>query len=272
VVAEQVIRPTGLADPEVIVRPIQGQIPDLLARIAGRVKRGERVLVNTLTKRTSEDLSEYLADKGLKVRYMHSEIEALRRVEILKDLRKGAFDVLVGINLLREGLDLPEVSLVAILDADTTLIRICGRAARNAGGEVVFYADRITGSMKRAMDEMARRRQKQLAHNEENGVTPRTIVRAVQELEEFQYKAKEASLAQMFRESGPGFGRPENLPRLVQDLERQMKEAADALDYELAAAIRDKIFEVREMAVKGGSGRGAADAGRARKRKPERRR
>jgi excinuclease ABC subunit B len=280
VVAEQVIRPTGLADPEVIVRPIQGQIPDLLARIAGRVKRGERVLVNTLTKRTSEDLSEYLADKGLKVRYMHSEIEALRRVEILKDLRKGAFDVLVGINLLREGLDLPEVSLVAILDADkegflrseTTLIQICGRAARNAGGEVVFYADRITGSMKRAMDEMARRRQKQLAHNEENGVTPRTIVRAVQELEEFQYKAKEASLAQMFRESGPGFGRPENLPRLVQDLERQMKEAADALDYELAAAIRDKIFEVREMAVKGGSGRGAADAGRARKRKPERRR
>ncbi|MGQ0645190.1 MAG: excinuclease ABC subunit UvrB [Elusimicrobiota bacterium] len=280
VVAEQVIRPTGLADPEVIVRPIQGQIPDLMERIAGRVKRGERVLVNTLTKRTSEDLSEYLADKGLKVRYMHSEIEALRRVEILKDLRKGAFDVLVGINLLREGLDLPEVSLVAILDADkegflrseTTLIQICGRAARNAGGEVVFYADRITGSMKRAMDEMTRRRVKQLAYNKENGVTPRTIVRAVQELEEFQYKAKEASLAQMFRESGPGFGRPENLPRLVQDLERQMKEAADALDYELAAAIRDKIFEVREMAVKGGSGPGAADAGRARKRKPERRR
>ncbi len=273
VVVEQVIRPTGLVDPEVLIRPVQGQVEDLIARIRERVKRKERVLVTTLTKKTAEDLADYLTGRGLRVRYLHSEIEALRRVEILKDLRKGAFDVLVGINLLREGLDLPEVSLVAVLDADkegflrseTTLIQVCGRAARNVNGQVVLYADRVTGSMERALAEMSRRRARQVEHNRENRITPKTVVRAVQDLEEFQYKAKETGLG-LFRDAG---GRPltrENLPHLIKDLERQMKEAADALDYELAAVIRDKLFEVREMSASG-PGRGKGPAGKGRKTK-----
>ncbi|HMZ25887.1 MAG TPA: excinuclease ABC subunit UvrB, partial [Elusimicrobiota bacterium] len=179
-VVEQVIRPTGLVDPEVLLRPIQGQVEDLVGRLQERVKRRERVLVTTLTKKTAEDLSDYLEGRGLRVRYLHSDIESLRRIEILKDLRRGTFDVLVGINLLREGLDLPEVSLVAVLDADkegflrseTTLIQVCGRAARNVNGQVVLYADKITGSMERAMGEMDRRRKKQLAHNAAEGITP----------------------------------------------------------------------------------------------------
>jgi excinuclease ABC subunit B len=263
---EQVIRPTGLVDPEVIIRPIKGQVEDLILRITERVNRQERVLITTLTKRTAEDLAEFLADRNLRVRYLHSEIEALRRVDILKDLRKGAFDALVGINLLREGLDLPEVSLVAVLDADkegflrseTTLIQICGRAARNVNGQVVLYADQMTGSMKRALDEMNRRRERQVEYNRAHHITPRTIVRAVQELEEFQYKAKETGLAGIFREAGPKYLSRENLPHLMKDLERQMKEAADALDYELAAVIRDKIFEMKEM-MAGGAGKKAGN-------------
>jgi excinuclease ABC subunit B len=253
-VVEQVIRPTGLVDPEVIIRPIGGQVEDLIGRVQERIKRKERVLVTTLTKRTAEDLADYLTGKGLKVRYLHSDIEALRRVEILKDLRKGAFDVLVGINLLREGLDLPEVSLVAVLDADkegflrseTTLIQVCGRAARNVNGQVVFYADKITGSMKRALSEMDRRREKQTAHNRRRGITPRTVVKAIHALEEFQYKAKAKNLGDLFRD-GDGPLDPRALPALIKGLEKQMKEAADALDYEMAAVIRDRILQMKEM-------------------------
>ncbi|HRY30409.1 MAG TPA: excinuclease ABC subunit UvrB, partial [Elusimicrobiota bacterium] len=260
VVAEQIIRPTGLVDPEVLLRPVQGQVEDLIDLVKERVNRKERTLITTLTKRMAEDLSEYLSGKGLKVRYLHSEIEALRRVEILKDLRKGNFDVLVGINLLREGLDLPEVSLVVVLDADkegflrseTTLIQVCGRAARNVNGQVVLYADTMTGSMKRALDEMTRRRKKQVAYNEEHHITPKTVVKAIHELEEFQYAAKNAELPGLFRETGARYLTKEKLPGLIKDMETQMKEAADALDYELAAVIRDKIGELREMMVRPG--------------------
>nr|MBP9699361.1 UvrB/UvrC motif-containing protein [Elusimicrobiota bacterium] len=254
-VVEQVIRPTGLVDPEVVLLPSAGQVDDLIQRIRERVKNKERVLVTTLTKKTAEDLSKYLSGRGLLVRYLHSDIETLQRVEILRDLRKGAFDVLVGINLLREGLDLPEVSLVAVLDADkegflrseTTLIQVCGRAARNVNGQVVFYADKVTGSMRRAMDEMDRRRKKQVEHNRRTGVTPKTIVSAVHDLVEFQVKAKEEALPLLFRETSGQFLTKKELPGLLKNLESQMKEAADALDFELAALLRDKLLEIRDM-------------------------
>ena len=273
-VVEQVIRPTGLVDPEVLLRPIQGQVEDLIGRIQERVKRRERVLVTTLTKKTAEDLSDYLEGRGLRVRYLHSDIESLRRIEILKDLRRGAFDVLVGINLLREGLDLPEVSLVAVLDADkegflrseTTLIQVCGRAARNVNGQVVLYADKITGSMERAMGEMDRRRKKQLAHNAAEGITPKTIVSAVHDLEEFQIKAKESQLPGLFREAGAAYLTRKELPGLIKQLETQMREAAEALDYELAAVIRDKMMEIKDMMATGrGVRSGPAAKGRGRK-------
>jgi excinuclease ABC subunit B len=258
-VVEQVIRPTGLVDPAILLLPSAGQVDDLIERIRERVKAKERVLVTTLTKKTAEDLSKYLSGRGLRVRYLHSDIETLQRVEILRDLRKGAFDVLVGINLLREGLDLPEVSLVAVLDADkegflrseTTLIQVCGRAARNVNGQVVFYADKVTGSMRRAMDEMDRRRNKQLEDNQRTGVTPKTIVSAVHDLEEFQVKAKEEALPLLFRETAGKYLTKKELPGLVRNLETQMKEAADALDFELAALLRDKLVEVREMSGAG---------------------
>jgi len=270
-VVEQVIRPTGLVDPEIIIRPIEGQVEDLIGRIQGRVKNKERVLVTTLTKKTAEDLSEYLEGRGLRVRYLHSDIESLRRIEILKDLRKGAFDALVGINLLREGLDLPEVSLVAVLDADkegflrseTTLIQVCGRAARNVNGQVVLYADKVTGSMERAMSEMKRRREKQAAHNKAEGITPKTIIRAVHDLEEFQIVTKKEGLVQAFRDAAGPYITREGLPHLIKDLERQMKEAADALDYETAAVIRDRIFELKDMAVRRPAGEGRAPVRRA---------
>lgn len=261
-VVEQVIRPTGLVDPEVLLRPVNGQVEDLVERLRERVARKERTLVTTLTKKTAEDLSDYLTGRGFRVRYLHSDIEALKRVEILRDLRQGKFDVLVGINLLREGLDLPEVSLVAVLDADkegflrseTTLIQVCGRAARNVNGQVVMYADKITGSMERALGEMARRREKQLAYNRAHGVTPRTIVSAVHDLEEFQVQAKETSLAWLLREETAPYLTPQELPRLIARLEARMAEAADALDYETAAVLRDKIFELRDLKVKGADG------------------
>ncbi|MBL8023710.1 MAG: excinuclease ABC subunit UvrB [Elusimicrobia bacterium] len=254
-VVEQVIRPTGLVDPEILLLPSAGQVDDLIERIRERVKVQERVLVTTLTKKTAEDLSKYLSGRGLRVRYLHSDIETLQRVEILRDLRKGAFDVLVGINLLREGLDLPEVSLVAVLDADkegflrseTTLIQVCGRAARNVNGQVVFYADKVTGSMGRAMDEMDRRRKKQVEDNQRTGVTPKTIVSAVHDLEEFQVKAKEEALPLLFRETAGKYLTKKELPGLVKNLESQMKEAADALDFELAALFRDKLIEIKDM-------------------------
>ncbi|MFC1679509.1 excinuclease ABC subunit UvrB [Elusimicrobiota bacterium] len=254
-IVEQVIRPTGLVDPPVNVYPTEGQIPHLIARIAERVERKERCLVLTLTKRTAEDLSDFLTGKGMRVRYLHSDIDAMTRVEILHDLRKGDFDVLVGINLLREGLDLPEVSLVAILGADnegflrsdTTLIQIAGRAARNVGGEVSLYADKRTGSMKRAMAEMARRRERQEAHNKEHGITPRTVKKAIVELEEFQSDAKREGLRLIRSASSEKPLTKKNIPHMLDTLERQMREAADNLDFELAALLRDQIFELREM-------------------------
>lgn len=258
-IVDLVIRPTGLIDPEVIIRPIDNQIDDLIGEIKKVVARKQRVLVTTLTKRTSEDLTEYLIEKGLKVQYLHSEIETLQRVEILRDLRLGTFDVLVGINLLREGLDLPEVALVAVLDADkegflrsdTTLIQICGRAARNVDGKVILYADRMTGSMQRAMDEMDRRRTRQLAYNKEHNITPRTIIRAVHDLEEFQYKAREEGLSNMMREASTEYVTPGNIGTVIDQLERQMREAADNLDFETAALLRDKLLALKDMTGKG---------------------
>ncbi len=254
-IVEQVIRPTGLVDPEVVVRPTEGQLSDLMERVRERSGRGERVLVNTLTKRTAEDLAGFLAGKGLRVRYLHSDIEPLERIEILKDLREGRFDVLVGINLLREGLDLPEVSLVAILGADhegflrseTTLIQIAGRAARNLAGQVVLYADERTGSIARALAEMNRRRSKQLEHNRRHGIKPKTIVKAVQDLAEFQSTAKREGLM-MLRETARPLS-AKDVPILAEELEARMREAADNLDFETAAILRDQLFELREMAA-----------------------
>ena len=252
-VVEMVVRPTGLVDPEVIVKPTEGQLTDLMERIKVRAERNERTLVTTLTKKTAEDLTQFMKSKGLRVRYLHSDIESLERIQILQELRQGKFDTLVGINLLREGLDLPEVSLVAILGADhegflrseTTLIQISGRAARNVGGEVVLYADTETGSMKRALSEMARRREKQLAYNKEHKITPRTIVKAVDQLEEFQSQAKQQALS-MLREAEKPLG-AKDVPVIAEELEKRMKDAAENLDFELAAALRDQLFELREM-------------------------
>jgi excinuclease ABC subunit B len=254
-VVEQVIRPTGLVDPEVLVLPTQGQLTDLMERIKGRAAKKERVLVTTLTKRTAEDLTTFLVGKGLRARYLHSDIDSLERIQILHELRLGKFDVLVGINLLREGLDLPEVSLVAILGADhegflrseTTLIQISGRAARNVGGEVVLYADSRTGSMERALAEMDRRRRKQLAYNREHGIKPKTIVKAVEALEEFQTEAKRKGLALLREAEGPLS--PKDIPRFASELESRMREAADNLDFETAAVLRDQMLELREMSA-----------------------
>ncbi|OGR89807.1 MAG: excinuclease ABC subunit B [Elusimicrobia bacterium RIFCSPLOWO2_01_FULL_60_11] len=255
-IVEQVIRPTGLVDPDVVIHPIRGQLDHLIQEIGSRVKRKERVLVNTLTKRLSEDLSEYLIEKKFKARYMHSDIDTMQRIEIIKNFRQGVFDVLVGINLLREGLDIPEVSLVAILDADkegflrsdTTLIQICGRAARNVNGKVILYADSVTGSMKRALDEMSRRRVKQLKYNADHNITPKTIVKAVAELEEFQREAKKEGLA-LLRSAPLERLTAKNLGEVVEGIEAKMREAADRLDFETAAAYRDQLFEIREMSA-----------------------
>jgi excinuclease ABC subunit B len=254
-VVEMVVRPTGLVDPETIIRPSEGQLDDLLVRLNDRAKKKERALITTLTKRTAEDLTSWLLTKNVKARYLHSDIDSLERIQILQDLRAGVFDVLVGINLLREGLDLPEVSLVAILGADhegflrseTTLIQISGRAARNVGGQVILYADTITGSMKRALDEMDRRRAKQTAYNLEHGIKPQTIVKAVEELEEFQTNAKREGLM-LLRDAE----RPLNakdLPTIVAEVEARMKSAADALDFEQAVLLRDQLFELRGMSA-----------------------
>ena len=254
-VVEQVIRPTGLVDPEVEVRPTRGQVDDLLGEVNRRVERGERVLVTTLTKKMAEDLTEYLTDLGVKVHYLHSEIETLVRSEILRDLRMGVYDVVVGVNLLREGLDLPEVSLVAILDADKegflrseiSLIQTIGRAARHAWGRVIMYADGITDSMRRALDETNRRRQRQLAHNEEHGITPESIRKGIRELlAASEQTAEERALY------FAGDGRPEEqAPHIIADLEEQMRIAAQELRFEDAARIRDQIAALQ------GSPRGA---------------
>jgi excinuclease ABC subunit B len=232
-------------------------VEDLIREIELTAKRQERILVTTLTKRMAEDLTDFLLRKNLRVRYLHSEIDALKRIEILKDLRKGNFDTLIGINLLREGLDLPEVSLVAVLDADkegflrseTTLIQVCGRAARNVNGRVILYADKRTGSMDRAIQEMDRRRKKQLAYNAEHHITPQTIKKSVQELEEFQIQAYGQHVSKLFIDQDEPMLHPEKIPGLIRDMEMQMKEAAENLQFELAAALRDKIEEIRQMAL-----------------------
>ena len=246
-IAEQVIRPTGLLDPEVIVRPIEGQIDNLIAEIHDVIARKERVLVTTLTKKMAEDLTDYLGKAGIRVRYMHSDVGAMERMEIIRDLRLAKFDVLVGINLLREGLDLPEVALVAILDADkegflrseTSLIQTIGRAARNAGGRVVMYADHETAAMHAAIDETNRRRAIQQAYNEEHGIVPKTIVKDVRELIEISRDA-----AQVVREGGVKMTRRER-EEAIAKLEKQMRQAARMMEFEYAAALRDQIIELR---------------------------
>jgi excinuclease ABC subunit B len=253
VVIEQIIRPTGLIDPPVEVRPVKGQIDDLLHEIRDRVAKGERVLVTTLTKRMAEDLAEYYAEVGVKCRYMHSEIETLERVKILRDLRKGEFDVLIGINLLREGLDLPEVSLVAILDADKegflrssgSLIQTIGRCARHLNGRAVLYADRMTDSMKRAMDETSRRRAIQQAYNETNGITPESIVRPVDMALAAIVAADYADVSASESEGVPEFKSQEEVDKFICKLEEDMREAAKRFEFEKAAKLRDTIKELR---------------------------
>ena len=244
-VTEQVIRPTGLVDPEVIIRPVGGQVDDLCAEIDEVVQKGDRVLVTTLTKKMAESLTDYMRSVGIKVKYLHSEIETLERMEIIRDLRLGVFDVIVGINLLREGLDIPEVSLVAILDADkegflrseTSLVQTIGRAARNADSRVIMYADTITGSMQRAIDETYRRREIQLAYNEEHGITPKTIRKDVHDI----IKTYETGRTL----PAPDIGEEDSTDAKITKLTAMMKEASDNLDFEMAAVYRDEIIKLR---------------------------
>jgi excinuclease ABC subunit B len=254
-VVQQIIRPTGVVDPEIVVKPVQGQVDDLIGQINERVGRGERVLVTTLTKRMAEDLASYLQELGIKVHYLHSEVHTLDRIEILRDLRLGAYDVVVGINLLREGLDLPEVSLVAILDADkegflrsdTALIQNVGRAARHVNGTAVMYADRITDSMRRAIDETDRRRKIQVAYNEEHGIKPATIVKEIRDLTDRVRVAAHTDAEEPGVERGLAQLSADELARLIRELERQMKAAARDLEFEKAALLRDQIFELRAV-------------------------
>ncbi|WP_225340725.1 excinuclease ABC subunit UvrB [Lysinibacillus capsici] len=249
---EQIIRPTGLLDPLIDVRPIEGQIDNLIDEIQDRIARDERVLVTTLTKKMSEDLSAYLKEMGLKVEYLHSEIKTLERIEIIRELRKGTYDVLIGINLLREGLDIPEVSLVAILDADKegflrserSLIQTIGRAARNANGHVIMYADHVTDSMKKAIDETKRRRALQMAYNEEHGITPQTIIKKIPDVIRATQVAEEEESYVTKATKGKKLTKAER-EQLVASLEVEMKEAAKALDFERAAELRDTIFELK---------------------------
>lgn len=255
-IVEQVIRPTGLLDPKVYMHPTAGQIDHLVEKINEHKARGERTLVLALTKKTAEDLSAYFTEKNIKTRYLHSDIEALDRVEILKDFRQGKFDVLVGINLLREGIDIPQVGFVAILGADnegflrntTTLIQISGRAARNADGEVVLYADRKTDSIKYALNEMNRRRALQEAYNKEHHITPKTIQKTEVELKEFEQQTKSSAFG-ILSDTLPT-PTLKNLKSVEKDIEQQMLQAAEALNFELAAELRDRLYELRQMSVK----------------------
>jgi excinuclease ABC subunit B len=254
---EQVIRPTGLLDPVIEMRPVKTQVDDLLDEIRERVKKKERVLVTTLTKRMAEDLTEYYSDLSVKVKYLHSDVDTLERIEIIRDLRRGEFDVLIGINLLREGLDLPEVSLVAILDADKegflrakrSLIQTCGRAARNIHGRVIMYADRVTDSMKFAMDETHRRRALQAKYNEAHGITPRTVVRNIMDLQGSAYTRDHGSAAARTAEkvSRLGVSAPGELRDMIGKMRKEMHRAADDLDFEKAAELRDKIKELETL-------------------------
>ena len=264
VVVEQIIRPTGLVDPEVEIRPVRGQIDDLLGEIRARAQRNERVLVTTLTKRMAEDLSGYYTEVGVRCRYMHSEIETLERVRLLRDLRKGEYDVLIGINLLREGLDLPEVSLVAILDADKegflrsagSLIQTIGRAARHVEGRAILYADKITDSMRRALDETSRRRELQHAYNEEHGITPTSILRPADMALAGILQAEYADVIEE-TEALPEAATMEELQAYIATLEKQMREAAQKFEFERAAKLRDKIRELRDKEMLLGSIDGA---------------
>ena len=250
-IVEQVIRPTGLTDPVVEVKPTRGQIDDLMHQIQVRVERGERCLVTTLTKRMAEELADYLREMGVKTHYLHSEIDTLERSEILRDLRLGVYDVVVGINLLREGLDLPEVSLVAILDADkegylrswTSLIQTIGRAARHVDGHVIMYADVITDSMRRAIDETDRRRAIQQAYNEEHGITPQGIRKTVHDITERVKAVAETRTPYAASGDLP----KDDILRLIKDLESQMKTAARSLEFEKAALLRDQIVDLRKV-------------------------
>ena len=247
----QIIRPTGLLDPEVIVKPIEGQIDDLIGEINQRTRKKHRVLVTTLTKRMAEDLTDYLSELNIKVKYLHSDIDTIERMEIIRDLRLGTFDVLVGINLLREGLDLPEVSLVAILDADkegflrseTSLIQTIGRAARNVEGKVIMYADRVTESMKKAINETNRRRGIQAEYNREHGIVPRSIQKGIRDVIEAT-KAAEEDAGYLIDNMGENLDK-EGIKTLINELETEMESAAAQLQFERAADIRDKIIELK---------------------------
>ena len=248
VVVEQIIRPTGLMDPEIDILPANGQVDDLLGRIRERVERGERVLVTTLTKRMAEELTDYYGDLGVRIRYLHSEIQTIERTEIIRELREGKFDVLVGINLLREGLDIPEVSLVAILDADKegflrsarSLIQTIGRAARNVNGRVVLYADKETDSIRATLAETGRRREAQKAYNEAHGITPTSIVKKISSLRDSIWERDYSTVAKAKERPEPEVPAHE-VPQLVDALRKEMKTAAEALDFERAASIRDRI-------------------------------
>jgi len=260
-VAEQIVRPTGLVDPEIVLRPLKGQIDDLIHEARQRVEQKERVLVTTLTKRTAEELTDYLRDIGINVRYLHSEIDAIERVEILRALRKGEFDVLVGINLLREGLDLPEVSLVAILDADkegylrstTSLIQTAGRAARHLHGQVILYADTKTQSIQKFLATSEYRRQKQLAYNAEHGITPRSVSRAVEESLSTSQSQRDSAVG-MLNETSKNF----DVSETIRELEQEMLEAANNLEFEKAALLRDQVRELKRMLGEGQSAAGSA--------------
>ncbi|MFV9568217.1 excinuclease ABC subunit UvrB [Thermoanaerobacter mathranii] len=251
-VVEQLIRPTGLVDPEVIVKPVKGQVDDLIGEIRKTVDKGFRVLVTTLTKKMAEDLTDYLKDMGIKVKYLHSDIETIERVEIIRDLRLGKFDVLIGINLLREGLDIPEVALVAILDADkegflrseTSLIQTIGRAARNAEGRVIMYADTVTNSMKRAIEETNRRRKIQMEYNKKHGITPKTVIKGVRDVIEATHVAEEE---EKYKKKKVKTYDPEIIKSTIEQLEKEMKEAAIELQFEKAAKLRDVIFELKKQ-------------------------
>jgi excinuclease ABC subunit B len=257
VVVEQIIRPTGLLDPEIEVRPVASQVDDLLGEVRERVKAKERVLVTTLTKRMAEDLTEYYAELGVRVRYLHSDIDTLERIAILRDLRLGEFDVLVGINLLREGLDLPEVSLVAILDADKegflraerSLIQTIGRAARNIKGKVIMYADRETDSMKKAMSETARRRTIQEAHNKQHNITPTTIQKAIHDLagsaQDDFYDPSKVKAPKKGKKDIPA----SEIPALIGKLKQEMFDLAEQMEFEKAATIRDRIKDLEQLAL-----------------------
>jgi len=250
-VVEQIIRPTGLMDPKMTLKPVAGQVEDLLGEIQTRAARGERVLVTTLTKKMAEDLTEHYTELGIRARYLHSDIDTLERIEILRDLRLGNFDVLVGVNLLREGLDLPEVSLVAIFDADKegflrserSLIQTSGRAARNVNGEVFLYADNVTGSMRKAMDETERRRQRQEAYNKEMGITPETVKSNIKDILSSIYESDYWTVPAEVQEEQEEYGADD---KALDELEAEMKEAADKLDFERAAELRDRIRAIKK--------------------------